>query len=180
MLPQLRQALNPTTKRECGACTMCCKTMGVPELSKPAHKWCVNCNVGKGCNIYPDRPASCREFECVWLQDRFGVFTEKDRPDKVGVVLQVVKNPIEGNKDVIIAHCDPNRPTAWRNAVVFRGLKALARAGYPVSCEAGKRFWIITGTTEWEAPPELIETLPNGMTYIRVPAEIKAKIGLFA
>src|ERR1700732_671054 len=54
--------------KKCGPCNLCCKTMGVVELSKPANQWCDLCVKGKGCTIYDHRPQSCVDFACVWLQ----------------------------------------------------------------------------------------------------------------
>src|SRR5205823_8600997 len=36
-----------------------------------------------GCTIYEKRPGACRDFYCEWL---VGALTEKDRPDKLGLV----------------------------------------------------------------------------------------------
>jgi uncharacterized protein len=162
-------------KNTCGTCTMCCKIMGVPDMEpepKQAHKWCQHCLIGKGCGIYDARPSSCREFECLWLKDTRGIFKPEDRPDKTGVVLQVVAQGV-------IAQCEPSRPTAWRGEKVLPYLKGLARGGRPVSATTGKRFWIITGTAEWEAPPELVQWTPGGFPIVTVPNEIKQKIGLW-
>ena len=73
----------------CGDCTMCCKLLAVPEIEKPALKWCKHCSNPGGCGIYDTKPKSCTEFECIWLQ------TQKTptplplelRPDKSRVVL---------------------------------------------------------------------------------------------
>lgn len=56
------------TDATCGSCTMCCKLMGVPELEKPPGEWCKHCDPKVGCTIYDDRPESCKDFECLWLQ----------------------------------------------------------------------------------------------------------------
>lgn len=56
------------TDATCGSCTMCCKLMGVPELDKPPGEWCKHCDPKVGCTIYDDRPESCKDFECLWLQ----------------------------------------------------------------------------------------------------------------
>lgn len=163
------------TKRECGSCTMCCKTMGVIDMDppKPIHTWCAHCDKGKGCRIYEDRPPSCRGFDCIWLQDEFGVMGPELRPDKTGVVLQPLIN------GAVVAHCDPSRPTAWRHPKLLPILKRLAAAGFPVSVEAGSRYWIITQKTEWEVPDYCKESQPNGMVYIRCPSEVKREIELY-
>lgn len=80
--------------RECGGCTACCKTLGVPVLNKPPGKWCQYCEIGRECRIYPDRPESCKVFQCYWLASGFG--RNEDRPDHSGVVIYFIKyGPLE-------------------------------------------------------------------------------------
>ena len=71
------------SQRECGQCTACCKTHGVRELLKKPGVWCPHCNIGKGCEIYSERPKSCQDFQCSWL---VGLGLLEYRPDKTGVV----------------------------------------------------------------------------------------------
>ena len=51
--------------RECGDCTLCCKLPAIKDF-KDGYKWCENCNIGKGCNIYETRPKPCIDFDCMW------------------------------------------------------------------------------------------------------------------
>ena len=53
--------------RSCGTCTLCCKVFPVPDLAKPAGKWCQHCQPGKGCRIHETRPEVCRKFFCGWM-----------------------------------------------------------------------------------------------------------------
>ena len=69
--------LQPKT---CGECTMCCKIMGVPALDKAPGAWCGSCAIGSGCTRYKTRPQSCKDFACLWLQDKD--MPEAYRPDK--------------------------------------------------------------------------------------------------
>lgn len=69
------------SKRTCGSCTLCCKLLGVAELDKEKGKWCARCAIGTGCTIYEDRPKSCKDFACMWLQ--YEEMPEGWRPDKV-------------------------------------------------------------------------------------------------
>jgi hypothetical protein len=64
--------------------------MEIPELEKPAGKWCRYCAVGKGCRIYQNRPLPCQEFRCEWLK---GFGQRKDRPDRTKVIPDFVKIP---------------------------------------------------------------------------------------
>lgn len=71
--------------RDCAGCTLCCKLLAVPELSKAQDQNCIACEPGKGCRIHdlPSFPKSCTEFNCLWKQ---GLFPDEWRPDKTGVV----------------------------------------------------------------------------------------------
>jgi hypothetical protein len=54
----------------------------VREIDKPINTTCRHvCE--RGCSIYESRPASCREYDCAWLQ---GYLPEKHRPDQCGIV----------------------------------------------------------------------------------------------
>lgn len=75
-------------KRECGSCTECCTVMGVPELNKADYSKCKH-ECGK-CDIYNQRPDSCRQFECGWL---LGKLPQKHRPDKSKIVVYTDKSP---------------------------------------------------------------------------------------
>lgn len=163
------------TKRSCGSCTLCCKVMGVPDLEpkKLPHQWCQHCDIGKGCRIYETRPTTCREFECVWLQDTQNLFGENCRPDKLGVVFVPAGDGIG-----LIAHCDPARPTAWRNPQALARLRVCAAAGYLAAARAGKRYWVITPTHEWEVPADCVVTdKDSNQVDVRVPREIASRIG---
>src|SRR6266536_411497 len=94
--------------RECGNCTLCCKLLGVKELSKPQGQWCEHCAVGVGCKVYDTRPAECRHFTCMWLA---GMIAEELTPDKVRRVFTVTNNRV--TVDV-----DPHRPDAYKTGVV--------------------------------------------------------------
>lgn len=73
--------------KTCGECEVCCTLMGVKEIGKLAGQECLHVTSGKGCAIYSERPESCRTFECLWKLSTSGILTEKDRPDKCGVML---------------------------------------------------------------------------------------------
>jgi len=77
------------SERTCGDCNVCCYAAAVPEMKK--HKF-VRCEhmIGSkgGCAIYPDRPPSCRNWKCEWLE---GMGEDEDRPDKLGVMFMLVQ-----------------------------------------------------------------------------------------
>lgn len=82
--------MTEANERSCGSCTACCKSLEVIELEKPMNKWCIHCNIGKGCKIYATKPASCTEFRCEWIKGRM---KEEHRPDKTMVILDYFKLP---------------------------------------------------------------------------------------
>lgn len=69
--------------RRCGPCTQCCTTMAVGELRKAQHDACTHCSAA-GCGIYEQRPGSCRDFRCMWLDGN--ITDESMRPDLCKVV----------------------------------------------------------------------------------------------
>ncbi len=84
----------PPSTRDCGECTACCFSLGITEVFSPPFTWCNHCQIGTGCRIYQQRPLSCRLFECEW---RKGFGRQRDRPDKVGYVLDVVQHDVVGH-----------------------------------------------------------------------------------
>jgi hypothetical protein len=70
------------SKRSCGECTLCCKVIGVHELKKNPGVWCKYCNIGEGGGVYKDRPSSCAEFRCLWLDSP--CLPDELRPDRIG------------------------------------------------------------------------------------------------
>ncbi len=69
--------------RECGDCSLCCKLLAIPELNCGEGDWCALCNPPKGCGSYENRPPSCHDFECLWLQGRM---PENLKPNRIGAV----------------------------------------------------------------------------------------------
>ena len=145
--------------KECGGCTQCCRTMAITELAKPAHEWCKHCSIGKGCNIYAERPASCRSFNCLWLQVAPEVLDASYRPDRLKVVFTTDR------KGTLIAHCDPG--TNWRRPKVMELLRRAANGHSLV--RVGKQYWVITAEKEWEVPEEFLVRKPNGETDVLMP-----------
>lgn len=123
---------------KCEDCTFCCKMPAIKEFNKPRNVWCQFCAKGKGCTIYDSRPASCIEFECVWLQSQASsqAMSASCRPDKSHVMLVVGLD----NKTVV-AHCDPAYPLAWREGPVHEALKALLKYKHNVVVNIKNRFF---------------------------------------
>jgi hypothetical protein len=97
--------------RQCGECTLCCKLLGIKELRKPQYEWCPHCDIGHGCTIYGDRPQSCRDYECMWLQTE--VIPDECRPDRSHVVLTMLPD-----NEHIQVNVDPQRPEAHKTGLM--------------------------------------------------------------
>ncbi len=114
-------------ERKCGACTLCCTTLAVPELDKPNGVRCVHLT-DQGCGIYEDRPESCRTFECAWLRGAGeGLYT---RPDFTGGVLTVEKDTSPDDLgEALVIYEDPNGKKALRSKYNFAILKRAMQMG---------------------------------------------------
>jgi uncharacterized protein len=55
--------------RDCGTCSLCCILPDIAEFDKPANEPCRHCLPGGGCDAYAARPATCRDFFCLWRTD---------------------------------------------------------------------------------------------------------------
>ena len=121
------------TTNHCGTCTACCRVFAIPEMNKPAGKWCEQCDVGKGCKIYETRPSRCVDYECVWLQSRTRgdaahQLPDSLRPDRCKVVFSPTTNPR------IIAACVlPGATDAWKRPDVKHLIDTLTFNDYAVA-----------------------------------------------
>jgi Fe-S-cluster containining protein len=94
---------DPVKTNKCGACTACCTALAIfdyPGGVKPMMQRCPDLiqigfrtsaaepNRSVGCAVYEDRPKSCREFECCWVNGIMGGRQDL-RPDRIGIVLHV-------------------------------------------------------------------------------------------
>ena len=131
----------PIPGKACGECSFCCKVLEIVEFKKPAGVLCANCLKSGGCGVYQSRPGVCRDYECLWKGDRG--LGSKLRPDRVGVIL--MEDP---DSDEYRAVCDPARPLAWRNPLVFQHLLAMAKSGRVVVAKAGLKSWRIRANGE--------------------------------
>lgn len=121
---------------ECGTCTACCRVFAIPPLNKPAGTWCQHCTIGKGCNIYDERPPACIDFECLWLQSQAQKGAAKLgpelRPDKCRIVISPTTNP-----NVLSFIPMPGYELAWRKKGPVRDLLVkLVNAG--IRCAIGQ------------------------------------------
>ena len=77
--------------------------------------------------MYRDRPMSCREFECLWLQNPS--IPEELRPDKSGVVV------FEPGDDPGHFHVqvDPHRPGSIEKVGVSWLMRSILKEGHRVT-----------------------------------------------
>lgn len=125
----------------CGSCTACCRVFDIPELKKPAGKWCEHCAIGKGCKVYDDRPQMCVEFECLWLlsqkrEDPQEHLPPELRPDRCKVVFSP-----STNDNIMAATIMPGASGAIDSKSVLSLIHRLVNndvavvIGYPLSTE---------------------------------------------
>ena len=126
----------PAPGRACGSCTLCCKTVAVAALAKPAGVACPHSLTRKGCAIYDLRPAACRDFYCEWMLSK--ALGPEWRPDRARFALMVT---VTGH---LAACVDPAFPSAWRRPPYYRTLLRWARecAEDPWSSWPGVDVWI--------------------------------------
>jgi hypothetical protein len=106
----------------CGSCTLCCKLLGVPDLTPPG-SWCRHCAPGRGCTIYEGRPEPCRDFECGWLGT-----PRRDpefRPDRLHMIVSGESEPLQA----YTVHVDPAYPDAPKRPLGRRLIDALIAHG---------------------------------------------------
>jgi hypothetical protein len=106
------------SEKSCGACSLCCKVLLIPELQKPKDQWCVHCRPGAGCGIYETRPAVCRAFQCRWIVDP--AMGPEWQPHLCGMVF------VMDSDNRLGVHVDPDMPGAWRQEPYFTALRRLA------------------------------------------------------
>ena len=116
---------------------MCCRTLAIAELAKPAGTECRHCVAGSGCGIYADRPAVCGEFYCGYLVLPF--VDARWFPDSCGMMIFP-----DAEQKRLAVHVDPARPDAWRAAPYHADLRQWAvaadRMGFQVYVAIGRRI----------------------------------------
>jgi hypothetical protein len=110
----------PILTRSCGECEECCRVVAVAELNKPYHTPCVH-QTGKGCAIYGNHPAECKDYACVWLQ---GKMPEEMRPDKIGILVDAEG----GDEWVVIQECRPGALGTLAGREVISQISSVAGA----------------------------------------------------
>jgi hypothetical protein len=104
--------------RTCGTCSLCCILPDIDELDKPANEPCRHCRAGGGCVAYDARPATCRDFYCLWRTD--ASLGPEWEPAVSGIMLYA-----QGPQLTVLV--DPAFPEDWRRAPYLGELEARAR-----------------------------------------------------
>ena len=112
---------------------MCCRVYAIPQLDKPAGKWCQHCDIGKGCRVYETRPKLCVDYECLWLMsqsrdDPRQRLAPELRPDRSKVVFSTTTDPT-----IMAAITMPGLSDAWRKGPARQLIGTLVKAGIRVS-----------------------------------------------
>jgi Fe-S-cluster containining protein len=114
--------------RGCGECSLCCTVLRVDELRKlggvPCNELRAPGSGGGCCGIHERRPAVCRAYRCLWLQ---GGLEERDRPDRLGAVLDVVTAGAETRLEIHLA-----APDSFERSPRLREIAERYRAVMPV------------------------------------------------
>ena len=110
--------------RDCGGCSVCCTAMRVTALEKPAGRRCEH-QTPAGCGRYEDRPAACRDWFCMWVRDGRGLFSDAERPDRLGVFFTATRaGPGTGRQTI---HAHETRPAAAAEPAARRRIAFLRR-----------------------------------------------------
>ena len=108
-------------ERSCGSCTLCCKLFPVPELDKPAGRWCRHIAQGRGCGIHLTRPPVCRAFWCQWIENPD--LGPEWKPEIAKFVLSIYP----GSNSLAVT-VDPASPASWRREPYLSSLRRFAAA----------------------------------------------------
>ena len=136
----------------CGSCHACCDRLEVADLEppKPFLVRCPHVQVGCGCEIYPNRPESCRVFACTWLTSQSGRGPNGEawdrmapelRPVRCGVIFAPIDEFEPGYR--LHVHVDPKRPDAWRRRDVKRWLERIVTRGITVVLRVGHKSTVL-------------------------------------
>ncbi len=110
--------------KTCGECTLCCELLPIGEINKSPNTLCKDCTLNKGCNIYNNRPESCKNFNCSYLtSDDMG---ESLKPNICNIIFEVVTDTIH----LGLVHY--NHLDAWKNKQVQDYVQTLNDKGISV------------------------------------------------
>lgn len=126
----------------CGACSLCCKVLQVPDIEKPARMICWWTTVHGGCARHREKTTdpkllACHQFKCLWLesQERPGYELGRImRPDQSHVVMGPQDRE---DNSLLYVHVDPDYPDAWTFDPIFSYLMDIVVRGGKVQMFVG-------------------------------------------
>lgn len=154
-------------EKTCGTCTLCCKIFPVPELGKPAGKWCQHIVQGKGCGIHATRPQVCRDFFCQWIYSPD--LGAEWKPE----VCRFVMSVYPGTNSLNVS-ADPGYPNAWREEKYLTRLRIWAK----VALEQGDQVLVFNGPRVTAILPDREKDLGEIRPGDRI-VSLKSNIGTF-
>lgn len=129
----------------CGACSMCCTLLHVPDIGKPAGMKCWNTGLHGGCAVQHEKEtnpalAACAQYKCLWLESQSFDDPRKRhprelRPDQSRVVMGVPGDP---DDRILHVHVDPAHADAWRDPHIQYYLRDFISRGANIQIHIGK------------------------------------------
>lgn len=106
-------------RRQCGECSLCCTVMAVDEIKKPEN---VKCNLltpmGKCSVHHTGKPASCAEYQCLWLA---GAMPEELKPNRSRIVADT-----DNSGQIVVFHVHPRDRGAWNKPAVRKWMDSIS------------------------------------------------------
>ena len=160
--------------RTCGKCSMCCHLLDIPELSKPANRWCEYCKPGHGgCGVYETRPEVCEKFKCLWLE---GWLTQDYwQPQKARMV---AFGSTDDGVPVLKIQVDAQQPNRWREEPYWSQIRGTSLWGLRqqpkrlVVVFVGRSKFLVLGSNIVENPPDagqLVQRGPDDWAFVAAP-----------
>ena len=88
---------------KCLDCNLCCKLPEIPTLKKKSYSWCKNCNIGEGCSKYEERPQTCKDFYCLYLNNETDL-----KPSKCGFFI-FPESEISYEHKIFTIYCEEHK-----------------------------------------------------------------------
>ena len=137
--------------KACNGCTLCCKLLNVPELSRDGEQCRYACN---GCEIHDDRPDQCRSFDCFWRAESWPAFL---KPSKCNVLFEALPQAT-----TILVTMDEKHPYAWTETNIIETIHKLVKKNRPVvvrNPEGITRFFLPEHITQQQVIEDVKKTL---------------------
>jgi hypothetical protein len=121
---------------DCGACNLCCKLLGVPDINKPARMLCWWTGIHGGCERHHEKQTdpqlmACAQFKCLWLESQTHPDPTKHMPRHLRPDLShVVIGPVDRDDDTLAyVQVDPEFPQSLHNPEIKNYLDGIISRG---------------------------------------------------